>query len=153
MATLSELLDAETRFYNLSRSLKEEVAHCVGASWEDIERDASKVKGFWIDAGAEVFTAWLVTARLLGMHQRTTSGQTLTLTFPLGRIRRLQLAGEAESLALLLELDSDQQVISLVPENNIAFLRPSAYEITATGEQRVALRAFLRNLCRQLEAA
>jgi hypothetical protein len=68
--------------------------------------------GAWYADRGEVLGLYLLSAGALTIHQRTQSGQTLTITVPVERISRLTLVGEQGRIELTLELDADQTMTS-----------------------------------------
>jgi hypothetical protein len=144
--SVNQLLVTELRSYNAGSELSNEIASCVGLEISDIEANQVEVRGYWMEPTPEVFTAWLFTDHVLGMHQRSREGETFTLTVPLARVRRVGASGKGDTLSVLLEIEADKQVIVLNTEEATAFLRAAGYEIIAVGPKRIALQAFVNRL-------
>lgn len=100
--------ELESALARLSRvdGLADDVRACLGI---DPGGDLSPagVEAFHLDP-SDVLSIYLVTRGALTIHQRTTDGQTLTVTVPLARISRTALGSAAGRTSLTLELDADQ---------------------------------------------
>ena len=70
------------------------------------------VKAFYIYPGDSVFTVWIATESKIILHERNLEGMTLTITFPLTRIRRVSQQNNRQNLILTLEFDADRLVFN-----------------------------------------
>jgi hypothetical protein len=90
------------------------ILQAVGISWEDLteSNESDGVQGFYLYPSDLVFTAWVVKNNLIVLHERNLEGLTLTISFPISRIRRISEQNDRNFLNVTLEFDADRTVFT-----------------------------------------
>lgn len=63
---------------------------------------------FYLYPGNSVFTAWILKSNSIVLHERNLEGLTLTISFPLSKIRRVTEQNDRNGLTVSIELDADR---------------------------------------------
>ena len=137
-------LAGQLRAVGAGPELLAEIAASVGVGPDEL-RAGGKVIGGWAEADSDMFTCWAVTRNLLGLHQRSRSGQAFTLTVTPARIRRVALISDQDGALLTLELDADRQTHVPGDSGKVVVLH-AGYELRAAGPQLAQLLDFSRAL-------
>ncbi len=126
------------------------IAGCEPAGLSD---PTCPVLGFLVRPD-ELFTAWLATPSGYHVFELTRTGESLTVSVPWTRVKRVVLGSDNESCTLSVEIDGDRGTLSgEVRDGQFGgFLRPAGYSMSVVPDgdraQLVAFAGLLRRLAR-----
>lgn len=139
------------------------VTAAVGAddpTWFDAS-DTFPIVGFFLRPNPQVFSVYLVTPGRFILFELTPSGDSLTVTVPLSRVRRVVETVLTGRRQLVVEVAADRSVLQLEAGSTgldgtgqavtatQGVIRPSGYEINANDESEdAAIARFARALRR-----
>lgn len=112
MRTADNNFSQEVAVWAENKDLLDGILDMIPAEALDSPEIDDMVKAFYVYPGSEVFTAWVATSSKIVLHERNLEGMTLTITFPLTRIRRVSQQNDRETVVLTLEFDADRLVFS-----------------------------------------
>lgn len=75
------------------------------------------VLGYYLVPGDPVFAAYILTPGRFIIHEVVPSGESLTITVPLRRVRRVVEASKPGSLSITIEIDADKVVTRMESES------------------------------------
>jgi hypothetical protein len=100
--------------YSQNTPLLDLISNSLGyISFMELSKDSTdRLQSFLLDASDELFTLWLLEKNRVVLFQSTRAAQTLTVSIPLSRVRRVVSEIDSSSYKITIEIDADRVIAS-----------------------------------------
>jgi hypothetical protein len=100
--------------YAQNTPLLDLIANSLGYfSFSEFAKESSgSLQSFLLDASEDLFTLWLLEKNRVVLFQSTRTAQTLTVSIPLSRVRRVVSEVDSTSYKITIEIDADRLIVN-----------------------------------------